>query len=147
MNHSPRSGRHLTVRPDRRGRVTSPDAGVAAVELAIILPILIGVIMLAVVAGTAAVGQLRLDAAARDGARAGAVVPGDGCTSALTRLGTTDGDAGPTLGTVTCAAPTICPGAVSTVSLGATRTVTIPLVGERTIELSADATFDCQIAS
>ncbi|MEY2974481.1 MAG: hypothetical protein RIR49_901 [Actinomycetota bacterium] len=133
------------VRPGRRRRTDGPDSGVAAVELAIILPILIGVIMLAVVAGTAAVGQLRLDAAARDGARAGAVVPGGGCTNALTRLGVTVGDGGPTLGTVTCTAPSVCPGNVSTVSLGATRTVTMPLVGERNIDLSADATFDCQI--
>ena len=151
MTHSPRPGRRNSVRPGRQGRAATPiagsDSGLAAVELAIILPLLIGVIMLAVVAGTAAIGQLRLEAAARDAARAGSVVTGAECATALDSLGAVGSDAGPTLGSVTCTPISSCPGVDSSVTLTATRNVTIPLVGVRTIDLSADARFDCQITN
>ncbi len=151
MTRSPRPGRRHSVRPGRRERSASrrdhSDAGVAAVELAIVLPVLIGVIMLAVVAGTAAVGQLQLEAAARDAARAGSVVTGAECSTALNSLGAVGGDAGPTLGSVTCTPVSVCPGTDSRVTLTATRNVTIPLVGERSIDLRADARFDCQITN
>lgn len=151
MTHSSRPGRRHSVRPGRRGRPTTStaesDAGLAAVELAIILPLLIGVIMLAVVAGTAAIGQLRLEAAARDAARAGSVVTGVECATALDSLGAVGGNAGPTLGSVTCTPISTCPGIDSRVTLSATRNVTIPLVGSRSIDLSADARFDCQITN
>ena len=149
MTRSPRPGRRHSSRPGRRERSLPPrdhsDDGVAAVELAIVLPLLIGVIVLAVVAGTAAVGQLRLEAAARDAARAGSVVAGAECSTALESLGAVGSDAGPTLGAVTCTPVSVCPGTDSRVTLTATRNVTIPLVGVRTIDLSADARFDCQI--
>ncbi len=101
-----------------------------------LLALLVGV----VIAGTAAIGHLKVQSAARDGARAGSVEAGVGCTVALDRLVGTSA----TVGGPTCAAIAVCPGTNSTVAVTATRIVTIPLVGDKTITLNAESTFECQ---
>ena len=134
MTRSPRSGAVTTAAPDRRGR---DDRGIAAVEFALIAPVLLALLVGIVVAGTTAVGHLRVQSAARDGARAGSVDPGTGCTLALGRL-----DA--MVGATSCTTIATCPGTNSTISVTATQTVTIPLIGDRTVNLDATATFECQ---
>lgn len=112
----------------------------AAVEFALVIPMLLALLVGVVIAGTAAVGQLKIQSAARDGARAGSVEAGAGCTVALDRLV----GASATVGTPSCSTTAVCPGTDSTIALSATRTVSIPLIGDRTITLSADSTFECQ---
>lgn len=101
-----------------------------------LLALLVGV----VIAGTAAIGHLKVQSAARDGARAGSVDPGAGCTVALNRLVGTSA----TVGDAACSAVAVCPGTNSTIAVTATRIVTIPLVGDKTITLDAESTFECQ---
>lgn len=145
MNRSPRSGVSHVVTPGRPGgddqrRSRHHDQGIAAVEFALLAPILMTLLVGIVVAGTAALGQLKVQSAARDGARAASVEPGIGCTVALDRLAGTE----QSTGTSSCSTVSVCPGTVSTIAVTSTQTVTIPIIGSRTITLDADATFECQ---
>ena len=101
-----------------------------------LMTLLVGI----VIAGTAGLGQLKVQSAARDGARAASVEPGVGCTVALDRLAGTE----QSTGTSSCSTVSVCPGTVSTIAVTSTQTVTIPIIGSRTITLDADATFECQ---
>lgn len=143
MTRSPRPSSSPPGELGRRGRTgtdTAHDTGIAAVEFALVVPLLLALLVGVVIAGTAAVGQLKVQAAARDGARAASVDPGVGCTVALDRLiGTSS-----TVGAPSCTATAVCPGTDSTISVTATRTVTIPIIGDRTITLNADSTYECQ---
>ena len=143
MNLSPWLSRY-PHRLNQREEPTPRDAGLAAVEFALIVPVIVALLFGVITAGTAAVGQLQLHVAARDGARIGSVQSGAGCATALNNLNATDGTGGATIGSVNCANTAICPGATSEINLTATRSVTIPVIGQRTITLNADATFECQ---
>lgn len=129
----------MTARPlravqERRGQ---RDRGVAAVEFALVLPVLLVVLFGIVVAGLVYVDHLQLQSAARDGARAGALSPGAACSTALDRVAAV-GD-----GATSCQETSTCPGVDSSLTLELARQVSIPLLGERTVGLSASAAFAC----
>jgi len=97
-----------------------------------------------IVAGTIAATQLQVQAAARDGARAGSLSPGGGCPVSLSRLDAVDGTGSATVGAVTCTNLMVCPGSASSVSLVATRTISIPVVGNRQVTIDSAAKYECQ---
>jgi len=122
--------------PDREHRRPA-DPGLAAVEFALVLPVLVILLFGIVVAGTVYVDHLRVQSAAHDGARAGAIAPGQGCSTAVQRVAAIDG------ATVSCSAPASCPGTSSTIDLTVTEVVSIPILGTRTVQLSARSEFRC----
>jgi Flp pilus assembly protein TadG len=131
--------------PTRSGRGSRPercgDAGVAAVEFALVLPILVMLLFVAITAGTIAVGQLAVNSAARDAARVGAVTSEGACILALERLeGTTA-----TAGTATCTEIGLCPGTESVIRVDTQRSVSLPFLGDRTFEMSSTARYRCEI--
>jgi Flp pilus assembly protein TadG len=122
---------------------------VAAVEFAIVLPVLIMLMFLVIVAGLVYFDNMRVQAAARDGARSGAVTlatvakPFPGCDSALQRL-----PAGlrPSVGCTqprTCTASPSPAGSTSEVVLTYNRQVSVPLLGNRSAKLTATSVFEC----
>jgi Flp pilus assembly protein TadG len=113
------------------------DRGAAAVEFALVLPVLLAVLFGVVVAGLVYVDHLQLQSAARDGARSGSLVSGSGCSAALDRVS----DLGE--GGTSCAETAVCPGTDSAVTLQLARQVSIPLLGDRTVNLSASAVYEC----
>jgi Flp pilus assembly protein TadG len=113
------------------------DPGLAAVEFALVLPVLVILLFGMVVAGTVYVDHLRVQSAAHDGARAGALVAGQGCTTALQRIASISG------ATATCTTPATCPGGTSSVDLRLTETVSIPILGSRIVHLGASSEFQC----
>lgn len=115
----------------------SADPGLAAVEFALVLPVLVILLFGIVVAGTVYVDHLRVQSAAHDGARAGAIASGQGCSTALQRVSSIGG------ATASCSAPTICPGTTSSVSLRISEIVSIPILGSRTVTLTASSEFRC----
>jgi len=136
----------LPCRPGRRSSSTRPgrdgdDHGVAAVEFALVLPLVVMLVFAAITAGTIATAQLDVNSTARDAARAGALDSSAACTLATTRLA----DAGSALGATSCTHIATCPGVDSVIRIDATRTVTIPFIGDRTIDLSSTASYRCEI--
>lgn len=113
------------------------DPGLAAVEFALVLPVLVVMLFGIVTTGTVYVNHLRVQSAAHDGARSGAIAPGTGCTTALGRVASISG------GTATCTAPSTCPGTTSSVTVNLAETVSIPILGSRTVHLSATSVFQC----
>jgi hypothetical protein len=105
-----------------------------AVEFALIVPVLLLLLFGTVTAGAVFVDHLKLQAAAREGARAGALVPARACSSAMDRLDVNG---------ATCQVVSACPGSSSVIRLQAIQNVTIPVLGPRTVNLSASATFSC----
>jgi uncharacterized membrane protein len=81
--------------------------------------------------------QLHLQAAARDGARAGAAQITNACTVANTSLSNNS------VGTVTCTTVTTCSSGAVKLSLTAVKPYSVPLLGQRTVTLSATSTFVC----
>lgn len=120
---------------------TERDGGVAAVEFALVLPLLIMLIFSAVTAGSIGAAQLHVNSTSRDAARAGALDTGSGCALAAARLA----DATASLGSTNCISVATCPGVDSVVRIDATRAVTIPFIGDRTIDLSSTASYRCEI--
>ena len=120
---------------------TDRDSGVAAVEFALVLPLLVMLIFAAVTAGSIGAAQLDVNSTARDAARAGAIDSGSGCSLASARLA----DAATSLGATSCTSVATCPGVDSVVRIDATRNVTIPFIGDRTIGLSSTARYRCEI--
>lgn len=131
----------MTFRPEgaERGTQGLRDRGVAAVEFALVLPVLLVVLFGIVAAGLVYVDHLQLQSAARDGARAGALDPGSACATALGRVADVGG------GATSCEEMSTCPGIDSSVTLQLARQVSIPLLGERTVGLSASAAFSCLV--
>jgi hypothetical protein len=115
------------------------DRGVAAVEFALVLPLLVILLFGIVGAGLVYFDHIRLQSAARDGARAGALVPADACRVAQERTRNV-GD-----GTTECLQTSICPGTDSSVTLQLVRRVSLPLLGDRSVGLSASAAFSCLV--
>jgi Tfp pilus assembly protein PilX len=118
---------------------------VAAVEFALVLPVLVLLMFLVIVAGIVYFDNMRVQAAARDGARAGAAAPGSGCAVALQRLPAA------VRSSVSCAQSAACsptaspPVSTSTVDLTYNRQVSVPLLGNRSVNLTATSVFDCLI--
>lgn len=119
-----------------RGR-GSDDEGVAAVEFALVVPLLVVLLYLAVLAGSIYLDQLQIQAAARNGARVGSVVPSSACSTALEDL------AGNNVGTVQCTVAKTCAAGAMQVQLTTVQSVTIPLIGQRRVMLHASSSFAC----
>jgi hypothetical protein len=107
-----------------------------AVEFALVVPVLLLLLFGTVVAGSVFVDNLKLQAAAREGARAGALVPSRACPAAMDGLRVRG---------ATCRVVSGCPGGSSTIRLQATEVVTLPILGDRTVTLQSSATFSCLI--
>ena len=131
----------LGLGPPRPGHreSDSDDAGLAAVEFALIVPLIVVLLFAVITAGTAAAGQLSLQAAARDGARSESVVPNSGCTTVIDRLG----DTSAVVGDIVCTTAMSCPGERNNIEISANRIVSIPILGNRTIALTASASYEC----
>jgi hypothetical protein len=112
------------------------DSGAVAVEFALVVPLLVLFLFGTVVAGSIFVDNLKLQAAAREGARAGAVIPARACSTAMNALNVTG---------ATCRVDASCPGNSSAIRLESTEKVTLPLLGERTVNLRATARFSCLV--
>lgn len=113
------------------------DEGAAAVEFALVLPLLVVMLFTIVLAGSVYIDQLHLEAAARNSARAAAVDSASACTTALAELSTNN------VGTVTCTVVHDCTSGVAEVRIDATQNVMIPLVGTKTVALHASSSFSC----
>lgn len=131
------TGRH----PGRRSTTPDPgDRGVVAVEFALVIPLLLAVLFTIVAAGSVYIDQLHLQQVARDAARAAAIDPNSACTTASGEL------AGNTLGTVTCELVRKCgtnPTDTTQVRLKSVQELSLPVIGRRTVSLSASSTFVC----
>ena len=116
----------------------SDESGAAAAELALVLPIFIILIFGIIEFGLAFNRLQGVHAAAREGARIGAVAPGNECAQAFAAL---DG-----LGVTgfTCIVSQSCPGSKVVVEVSATEEIDIPIVGIRTVSLSSKGEFRCE---
>jgi Flp pilus assembly protein TadG len=116
---------------------------VAAVEFALVLPLLVLLMFMIIVSGVVYFDNMQVQAAARDGARAGASTPGTGCSAALQGLPArirTSTTCAPAPACSTTAAP---PVTVSTVNLTYNRAVSVPFLGNRAVNLTASSVFQC----
>jgi hypothetical protein len=118
------------ARDDRR------DTGAVAVEFALVVPVLVLLLIGTVIAGSVFVNHLKLQAAAREGARAGALVPARACSTAMDGLQVSG---------ASCRVESSCPGGSSAIRLQAVEVVTLPILGERTVTLQAGAKFSCLV--
>lgn len=129
------------MRP-RRSRAASAgrhdDEGLAAVEFALLLPVLVVLLFGIVVTGLVFIGRLQVQAAAREGARAGALLSGQGCSSAreqLTEFAPSE---------ISCSETRDCPTVGSRVEIRVVETVSIPLLGDRQVTLDSTSVYACQ---
>jgi len=118
-------------------RRESDDAGVAAVEFALVLPLLVILVFTVVFAGSVYLDRMHLQSAARDAARIASVDETSACSTALAELSSQS------VGDVTCRVATTCASGATRVELSATQTKSIPLVGNRTFTLDASSSFAC----
>jgi Flp pilus assembly protein TadG len=119
----------------RRSRTT--DEGVAAVEFALVLPLLVVLLFVIVNGGMVFLDQLHLQSAARDAARVASVEPLQACTTAL------DGLSGNDVGATSCELVQDCSTGTAEVRLTAVQNISIPVIGSRTVNLDASSTFVC----
>lgn len=115
----------------------SDDRGAAAVEFALVVPLLVVLIFVAVVGGSLYVDQLHLQSAARNGARAGSVASANACSTATGEL------TGNSVGTVDCSVLSTCSAGSFRLRLSATQQVSVPLLGNRTVVLNATSSYAC----
>jgi Flp pilus assembly protein TadG len=119
----------------RRSRTT--DDGVAAVEFALVLPLLVVLLFVIVNGGLVFLDQLHLQSAARDGARIASVDPAQACSAALAELSGND------VGTTSCELVQDCSQGTAQVRISAVQSISIPVIGDRTVSLDASSTFVC----
>lgn len=122
-----------------RRRRSRSEEGAAAAEFAIVLPLLIIMVFGIVEFGQAYFRMQGVQAAAREGARSGAVEPGSECAQANATM------VGLNPETFTCTVVAACPGDRAIVEVTATETIEIPIVGTRTTNLSARGEFRCEV--
>lgn len=115
----------------------SDDAGVVAVEFALVVPLLIVLLFTIILGGSVWLDQMHLQSAARNAARVGAVAPSSACTAATTDL------VGNDVGTVTCELLNNCSTGTARVKLTALQQVDLPLVGRKNVTLHASSSFVC----
>jgi Flp pilus assembly protein TadG len=113
------------------------DAGVVAVEFALVLPLLIVLLFTIILGGGVYLDQLNLQSAARNGARVGSVTPTSACHAATTDL------AGNDVGTVACEVLDNCTTGTMRLRLTAQQTVPLPIVGDRSVTLRATSSYAC----
>ena len=117
---------------------TNDQRGAAAAELAIVLPIFI-ILVFGIIEFGLAFNRLQgVHAAAREGARVGAISPGNECAEAFDAI---DG-----LGVTgfTCNVTQSCPGSKVVVEVSASEEIDIPIVGTRTVSLTGKGGFRCE---
>lgn len=125
----------------RRGAVSNEhqgDRGLAAVEFALVLPVLVALLFGIVVTGLVFIGRMQVQAASREGARAGAVVSGRACDAARAQLSNFASNS------VSCTEFRDCASTGSRVELRVTQTVSIPVLGDRTVALDSTSVYACQ---
>lgn len=122
------------ARPSRR---KPDDDGVVAVEFALVLPLLIVLLFTIILGGAVYLDQLQLQSAARNAARAGSVTPSGACSAATSEL------AGNNVGSISCELLENCSTGTVRVRLTAQQTVSLPLVGDRNVTLSASSSYAC----
>jgi Flp pilus assembly protein TadG len=128
----------MPARPTPGPRVRGlDDEGVAAVEFALVVPLLIVLLFTVVLAGSVYLDQLQLQSVARDAARVGSVAPAQACTVALSELSSNN------VGVVNCSVVSDCSSGTMRVALDATQTFSVPLVGDRSVTLRASSSFAC----
>jgi Flp pilus assembly protein TadG len=110
---------------------------VAAVEFALVLPLLVVLLFVIVNGGMVFLDQLHLQSAARDAARIASVEPQQACSTALAEL------AGNDVGTTSCELVQDCTQGTAEVRLVASQVVSLPVIGDRTVNLDASSTFVC----
>jgi Flp pilus assembly protein TadG len=113
------------------------DAGVVAVEFALVVPLLIVLLFTIILGGSVWLDQMHLQSAVRNAARVGAVAPASACAAATADLTGND------VGTVTCELLSNCSSGNARVRLTAQQTVDLPIVGERNVTLHASSSFVC----
>lgn len=113
------------------------DSGVAAVEFALVLPLLVVLLFTIVMAGSVYVDQLQIQSAARNSARIGSVSPSSACSQARTELSTNS------VGAVECQLLENCSMGNVKVRLTARQVVSIPIVGSRNVTLQATSSYVC----
>lgn len=113
------------------------DAGVVAVEFALVVPLLIVLLFTIILGGSVWLDQMHLQSAARNAARVGAVAPADACGVATAELSDND------VGAVTCTLTNNCNSGSARIHLTAQQTIELPLVGERNVTLNASSSFVC----
>ena len=118
----------------RRG---SDDRGVAAVEFALVIPLLVVMLFTIVLGGSVYIDQLQLQSVARDAARTAAVDSSQACAVAAQEL------ASNSVGAVQCTVEQNCSSGVAKVKLVAVQQMSMPLVGPKTVTLTATSSFIC----
>lgn len=113
------------------------DNGSAAAEFAIVVPVLLLLLFVMVSLSSVFFDQLHLQAAARDGARAGSAAIANACPVASAALASNN------VGTVTCSTVATCSSGSVKVSLQAVKLYSVPLLGNRTVTLTATSSFVC----
>lgn len=113
------------------------DRGSAAAEFAVVVPVLLLLLFIMVTLASVFFDQLHLQAAARDGARAGAAQIDNACSVANGSLASNN------VGNVTCTTLTTCSAGAVKVSLVAVKPYSVPLLGPRTVTLTATSSFTC----
>lgn len=109
----------------------------AAVEFALVLPLLVVLLFVIVNGGMVFLDQLHLQSAARDAARIASVEPTQACATALAELSGND------VGSTSCELVQDCSGGTAEVRLTASQNIAIPVIGDRTVNLDASSTFVC----
>lgn len=127
----------MRLRRSAPGNRGSNDGGVASVEFALVVPLLVLLLFGLVVAGSVYLDQLNLQSAARNAARAGSISSATACTTAQAEL------AAQSVGNLQCNVLGTCSTGGFRVELKANRTVTVPLLGDRNVNLTATSTFAC----
>lgn len=110
----------------------------AAVEFALVLPLLVLLLFVIVNGGLIYLDRLHLQSAARDAARIASVAPDEACTSALNTLSGND------VGSTSCRLVQNCSRGVAEIRLTATQNVEIPLIGRKEVTLNATSSFVCE---
>jgi uncharacterized membrane protein len=113
------------------------DRGSVAAEFAIVAPLLLVLLFIMVTLASIFFDQQHVQSAARDAARAGSVAISDACTVAEDALSNND------IGTLTCLVIEDCSAGSVKMSLSASRSYSIPLLGDRNVTLSATSSFVC----
>ncbi len=113
------------------------DRGSVAAEFAIVAPLLLVLLFIMVTLASIFFDQQHVQSAARDAARAGSVAISDACTVAEDALSSND------IGTLTCLVIEDCSSGSVKMSLSASRSYSIPLLGDRNVTLSATSSFVC----
>lgn len=127
----------MRLRRSALGRRGPNDGGVASVEFALVVPLLVLLLFGMVIAGSVFLDQLNMQSAARNAARAGSISSTTACTTAQAEL------SAQSVGNLQCNVLSTCATGGFRVELKADRVVTIPLLGNRNVNLKATSTFAC----